>query len=117
MFGQCQILSCWHWKVLDPPLRTERSEAAETKARLVTMVLHIVTNLSRQPPLAVKKSLENIQEKMIRFIPDAGLVETLLRDSSLMAPYHYIQTVLHHRGVTVDTETVWPVPTTLFSIQ
>ena len=24
----------------------------------------------RQPPLAVKKTLENLQEKMIRFIPD-----------------------------------------------
>ena len=112
-----QILSSWHWKVIDPPLRTERSEAGENKAKLVTMVLNIVLNLSKQPPLAVKKTLENIQEKMIRFIPDAVMMEFILRDSSLMDPYQYIQQVLHLRGITLDTETVWPAPGTIFSIE
>ena len=81
------------------------------------MVLNIVLNLSKQPPLAVKKTLENIQEKMIRFIPDAVMMEFILRDSSLMDPYQYIQQVLHLRGVTLDTETVWPAPGTIFSIE
>ena len=112
-----QILSCWHWKVIDPPLRTERSEAADNKVKLVAMVLNIVVSLSKQPPLAVKKTLENIQEKMIRFIPDAVMMETILRDPSLKDPYQYIQQVLHMRGVTLDTETVWPAPGTIFSVQ
>ena len=81
------------------------------------MVLNIVLNLSKQPPLAVKKTLENIQEKMIRFIPDAVMMEFILRDSSLMDPYQYIQQVLHLRGITLDTETVWPAPGTIFSIE
>ena len=58
---QTQILNCWHWKVIDPPLRTERSEAEENKCKIVSMILHIVLNLSKQPPLAVKKTLENLQ--------------------------------------------------------
>ena len=59
-------------QVIDPPMRTERFDAAEGKARLVRMVLHIVSSLSKQPPLAVKKLLESLQEKMIRHVPDSG---------------------------------------------
>ena len=97
------------------------------------MILHIVINLSKQPPLAVKKTLENLQvgnlsmkiipvnflsqEKMMRFVADAAMMETILRDSSLMDPYQYIQQVLHQRGVTLDTESVWPVPQLIFSLQ
>ena len=55
------MLSNWHWKVVDPPIRTERVESPENKIRLVRMILHIVVNLSKQPPLAVKKTLENLQ--------------------------------------------------------
>ena len=55
------------------------------------------------------------QEKMIRFIPDTAMLEAILRDPSLMDPYQYIQNVLHQRGITLDTETVWPVPGTIFS--
>ena len=80
----------------------------------------------------LKKTLENLQvtkqlqkfaprlcdiyfqEKMIRFIPDAAMLESILRDTSLMDPYQYIQHVLNMRGVTLDTETVWPVPSTIF---
>ena len=54
---------------------------------------------------------------MMRFIPDAAMMETILRDSSLMDPYQYIQQVLHQRGVTLDTESVWPVPQLIFSLQ
>ena len=46
---------------MDPPIRTERVESPENKIRLVRMILHIVVNLSKQPPLAVKKTLENLQ--------------------------------------------------------
>ena len=58
---QNQMLSNWHWKVVDPPIRTERMESHENKIRLVRMILHIVVSLSKQPPLAVKKTLENLQ--------------------------------------------------------
>ena len=34
---------------------------------------------------------------MIRFIPDSAMMESILRDSSLMDPYQYIQNVLHLR--------------------
>ena len=70
----------------------------------------------------------------MRFIADAAMMETILRvyiieiidkyiitslyqDSSLMDPYQYIQQVLHQRGVTLDTESVWPVPQLIFSLQ
>ena len=70
----------------------------------------------------------------MRFIADAAMMETILRvyiieiidkyiitslyqDSSLMDPYQYIQQVLHQRGVTLDTESVWPVPQFIFSLQ
>lgn len=33
------------------------------------------------------------QEKMMRFIPSAAMMETILRDPSLMDPYQYIQQV------------------------
>ena len=112
-----QVLNTWHWKVIDPPLRTERYDSEQCKGRLITMILHIVLNLSKQPPLAVKKTLENLQEKMIRFIPDTNMMETILRDSALMDPYQYIQNVLNLRGVTLDTEMVWPVPNTIFSLK
>ena len=58
-----------------------------------------------------------LQEKMMRFVADAAMMETILRDSSLMDPYQYIQQVLHQRGVTLDTESVWPVPQLIFSLQ
>lgn len=127
------MLSNWHWKVIDPPIRTERTDSSENKIKIVRMILHIVINLSKQPPLAVKKTLENLQvgnlsikiipvnfllqEKMMRFVADAAMMETILRDSSLMDPYQYIQQVLHQRGVTLDTESVWPVPQLIFSLQ
>ena len=127
------MLSNWHWKVIDPPIRTERTDSSENKIKIVRMILHIVINLSKQPPLAVKKPLENLQvgnlsikiipvnfllqEKMMRFVADAAMMETILRDSSLMDPYQYIQQVLHQRGVTLDTESVWPVPQLIFSLQ
>ena len=57
------------------------------------------------------------QEKMMRFVADAAMMESILRDSSLMDPYQYIQQVLHQRGVTLDTESVWPVPQLIFSLQ
>ena len=127
------MLSNWHWKVIDPPIRTERTDSSENKIKIVRIILHIVINLSKQPPLAVKKTLENLQvgnlsmkiipvnflsqEKMMRFVADAAMMETILRDSSLMDPYQYIQQVLHQRGVTLDTESVWPVPQLIFSLQ
>ena len=130
------MLSKWHWKVIDPPIRTERMDSSENKIKIVRMILHIVINLSKQPPLAVKKTLENLQvgksqhqnhpsfnflflwqEKMMRFVADAAMMESILRDSSLMDPYQYIQQVLHQRGVTLDTESVWPVPQLIFSLQ
>ena len=127
------MLSNWHWKVIDPPIRTERMDSSENKIKIVRMILHIVLNLSKQPPLAVKKTLENLQvgksqhedppvnfltqEKMMRFIADAAMMETILRDRTLMDPYQYIQQVLHQRGLTLDTETVWPVPQLIFSLQ
>ena len=55
------MLSNWHWKVIDPPIRTERTDSSENKIKIVRMILHIVINLSKQPPLAVKKTLENLQ--------------------------------------------------------
>ena len=55
------MLSNWHWKVIDPPIRTERMDSSENKIKIVRMILHIVINLSKQPPLAVKKTLENLQ--------------------------------------------------------
>ena len=58
---QNQMLSNWHWKVIDPPIRTERMDSSENKIKIVRMILHIVLNLSKQPPLAVKKTLENLQ--------------------------------------------------------
>ena len=58
---QTQMLSNWHWKVIDPPIRTERMDSSENKIKIVRMILHIVINLSKQPPLAVKKTLENLQ--------------------------------------------------------
>lgn len=58
---QNQMLSNWHWKVIDPPIRTERTDSSENKIKIVRMILHIVINLSKQPPLAVKKTLENLQ--------------------------------------------------------
>ena len=113
---KAHMLSSWHWKVVDPPIRSERMDHTENKIKLVKMVLHIVLNLSKQPPLTVKKTLENLQEKMIRFIPDAAMVESIIRDSSLLDPYQYIQQVLNLRGVTLDSELVWPVPTIMFSV-
>ena len=53
----------------------------------------------------------------MRFVADAAMMESILRDSSLMDPYQYIQQVLHQRGVTLDTESVWPVPQLIFSLQ
>ena len=88
----------------------------ENKVKLIKMVLHIVLNLSRQPPLTLKKTLENLQEKMIRFIPDAAMLESILRDTSLLDPYQYIQQVLNLRGVTLDSDLVWPVPSIMFSV-
>jgi hypothetical protein len=110
------MLSSWHWKVVDPPIRSERMDHRENKVKLIKMVLHIVLNLSKQPPLTVKKTLENLQEKMIRFIPNAAMLESILRDTSLLDPYQYIQQVLNLRGVTLDSELVWPVPYIMFSV-
>ena len=36
-------------------------DSSENKIKIVRMILHIVINLSKQPPLAVKKTLENLQ--------------------------------------------------------
>ena len=85
------MLSSWHWKVVDPPMRSERMDHRENKVKLIKMVLHIVLNLSKQPTLTVKK-------KMIHFIPDAVVLETILRDTSLLNPCQYIQHVLNLRG-------------------
>ena len=64
----------------------------ENKVKLIKMVLHIVLNLSKQPPLTLKKTLENLQEKMIHLNlnPDAAMLESILRDTSLLDPYQYI---------------------------
>ena len=88
----------------------------ENKVKLIKMVIHIVLNLSKQPPLTVKKTLENLQKKMIRFIPDAAVLESILRDTSLLNPCQYIQHVLNLRGVTLVYELVWPVPSIMFSV-
>merc|ERR1711872_84394 len=36
---RAHLLSAWHWKVLDPPLRSERMEHMENKVKLIKMVL------------------------------------------------------------------------------
>ena len=69
------------------------------------MILHIALTLSKQPPLAVKKTLETLTEKMIRFIPDTSMLDHCLRDTQLLDPYQFIQLVLNARGVTLDSGT------------
>ena len=141
------MLSNWHWKVVDPPIRTERVESPENKIRLVRMILHIVVNLSKQPPLAVKKTLENLQvnlkiswlsihsdfhrKKWWDSFPAqrwwrqfSGTLLSWIRISifsksvaNLWNIYIYnVFEVLHQRGVSLD-DTLWPVPSLIFSLE
>ena len=49
-----------------------------------------------------------------RYIPDMSTMESILRDGCMMDPYEYIQLVLNQRGVTLDSEVVWPIPEIIF---
>ncbi|XP_023333198.1 testis-expressed protein 47 [Eurytemora carolleeae] len=108
------LLGTWSYKILDPAIRNETSDQEEHKTELLKMILQIVSTLSKQPPLTVKKSIENLAEKMSRSIPDSAMLETILRDGTLMDTYQYIQMVLNQRGIILDSEIVWPVPKLIY---
>ena len=41
------LLPSWHYRVVDPPLRSDRFTPMENKVKLVQMLLSIVVNLSK----------------------------------------------------------------------
>ncbi|XP_065898692.1 testis-expressed protein 47-like [Dysidea avara] len=111
-----------HWchRVLNLPTLA-KGDSYQTNNPVHETVVSNVENLyilgqrlGKMPQLEQKKTLDNLPEKLPELLLQQDVLEYFLAQSELMHPTEFIQLYGKLPQVTLDGETIWPVPVRLF---